>query len=748
MRHARTVVGLVSGVLWVLALGTEASAQTNVGGGFTLDGEVRSGVQFFIAEPSDKATSKFDEYRDVHNGLFLESLYLRLRAPDGIYSATLEGSKWGRQDQEYALGVSRLGLWDARFEWDQTPHVYSRDTARLLAQDIGRSVFVLPTPRPLLPTYNGGSVIDQVGVLWQTARLSFFLTPTPEWELRSEYTRIHKEGTRAIGISYQTPMNNFAEFLEPVNQLIHDLRLGGTYATDTWQIKFGYAFSMFQNFRNSVTGDNPCFGLTGPLTSQCTAADGLPGTPAAPGAEASGKVSLAPDNMAHTFTLAGGISLPNRTRVSANTSYSLRLQNEGFLPHTNTQSIAGNPGLFLPDKSLDGVTGVFLGNLNVISRPLPPLTLSFKYRIFDLHDMSNAPIFPCGVESDSRLYCDAGGALPGGPPRQAKRIDFTKQDAEIDNRWRFSNMVSTTLGVGWQGWDRNSTRNVYHSDEPFAKAILEVNPTDWLSNRLEYRLSFLRNSNYNPRPTHIATDQSPLERKIDLAERNTQQISLLTQVSPIDTVSVGVTGSWRSNDYIDSPLGVQQGVDWAAGINISWRPTDRITLSAGYVHDWTFTKQQQNAIFPGTFPANPSYAWLSDNADTTNTYNVRLDAIVIPQKLNFNLGMSYAAAVGTIKTRNTDPPPTGQPAAQNNQALAFRFPAFEDELLRLDMGITYNFDKVWTATLGYALETWHKKDFRTDNLTPFQSGITSIFLGENYPNYTVTLISFVVGYKF
>jgi len=166
------------------------------------------------------------------------------------------------------------------------------------------------------------------------------------------------------------------------------------------------------------------------------------------------------------------------------------------------------------------------------------------------------------------------------------------------------------------------------------------------------------------------------------------------------------------------------------------------------VHHWPFTKHQQTAIFPGTFPANPSYAWLSDNADTTNTYNVRLDAIVIPQKLNFNLGMSYAAAVGTIKTRNTDPPPTGQPAAQNNQALAFRFPAFEDELLRLDMGITYNFDKVWTATLGYALETWHKKDFRTDNLTPFQSGITSIFLGENYPNYTVTLISFVVGYKF
>ena len=733
----------------VCAFAIEASAQTQVGGGFTLDGEVRSGIQFFINEPSDKASAKFDEYRDVHNGLFLESLYLRLKSPGGIYSGTLEGSKWGRTDQEYGLGLERLGLWYARFEWDQTPHVYSRDTARLLAQDIGRNVFVLSTPRPSpLTLYNGGQTLDQVGVLWQTGRLSFMLTPTPEWELKAEYTRIHKEGTRAIGISYQTPMNNFADFLEPVNQLIHDLRLGGTYAAEKWQVRFGYAFSMFQNFRNSVTGDNPCFGLTSAMPTGCTAADGAPGTPAAPGAEASGKVSLAPNNMAHTFTLSGGASLPMRTRVNANVSYSLRLQNDEFLPSTNTPGLAGNPGLFLPDKSLQGVTGVFLGNLNVVSRPMPPLTLSFKYRIFDLHDMSQAPIFPCGVESDSRIYCDAGGALPGGPPRQAKRIDFTKQDAEVDSRWRFNSLASATLGVGWQGWDRNSTRNVYHSDEPFGKAVIEVNPADWLYNRLEYRLSFLRNSNYNPRPTHIATDQSPLERKVDLAERNTQQINLLTQVSPIDTVSVGVIGSWRSNDYIDSPLGVQQSVDWAAGMNISWRPTERVTLSVGYVHDWAFTKQQQNAIFPGQFPAFPTYAWLSDNADTTDTYNLRLDAIVIPKKLDFNLGFSYASAIGTIKTRNPSPPPSGGPVGQNNQAIAQRFPAFEDELLRLDAGLTYHFDKVWTATLGYALETWHKKDFRTDTLNPFIPNVTSIFLGENYNNYTVNIVSLVVGYKF
>ena len=750
MRLARTVVGFMCGGLLVLTLALDASAQMDVGG-YKLDGEVRAGIQFFIDQPSDKASAKFDEYRDVHNGLFLETLRLRMFAPDGLTFGFLEGSKWGRRDQEYSLGAGRIGLWDARFDWDQTPHVYSRDTARLLATDVGRSVFVLPTPRPILPTYDGGKVIDEIGVLWQTARLSLFLTPTPNWELKAEYTRIHKEGTRAIGISYQTPMNNFAEFLEPINQLMHDFRIGGTYARETWQIQFGYAFSMFQNFRNSVTGDNPCFGLALALPNQCTGPDGTPGTLAAPGAEEKGRVSLAPDNMAHTFTIAGGVSLPMRTRVTLNLSYSLRLQNDDFQQHAITPYIAAStPGLVLPDKSLDGVTGVFLANLNVTSRPLPPLTLAFKYRIFDLHDMSDEPIFPCGVESDSRVYCDAGGANPGGPPRQARRHDYTRQNSEVTARWRFGPLASLTLGAGWEGWDRNSTGNVYHSDEPYAKAVFEMSPADWLLARLEYRPSFKRNSNYNPSPTHIATDQFPLERKINLAERDRQQVDVLVQVTPIDPLTVGLTGSWRGDDYPNSPLGVQEGVDWSAGVNISYRPTERLTLSAGYVRDWNFTKQLQWTIFPGTSPPTlrPTYQWISDSEDAIDTYHLQAAANLIPRKLDLNLGLSYASAVGTTKTRNPAGTPSGGPAAQNLQARALRYPATEDELVRLDAGLTYRFDKVWSLTLGYALETWHKKDFRTDELKPFTSGISSIFLGEDYKNYTVNIVSLVLGYRF
>ena len=43
---------------------------------------------------------------------------------------------------------------------------------------------------------------------------------------------------------------------------------------------------------------------------------------------------------------------------------------------------------------------------------------------------------------------------------------------------------------------------------------------------------------------------------------------------------------------------------------------------------------------------------------------------------------------------------------------------------------------------------WHKKDFRTDQLTPSINNVSSIFLGEDYKNYTVNIVSLVLGYRF
>src|SRR5438552_16189587 len=100
MRLARAVVGLMCGGLWVLALAVDASAQMDLGG-YKLDGEIRAGIQFFIDHPAYRESAKFQDYRDVHDGLFLERLRLRVFTPAGLTYCTLEVYERGRRDEAY-----------------------------------------------------------------------------------------------------------------------------------------------------------------------------------------------------------------------------------------------------------------------------------------------------------------------------------------------------------------------------------------------------------------------------------------------------------------------------------------------------------------------------------------------------------------------------------------------------------------------------------------------------------------------
>ena len=97
---------------------------------------------------------------------------------------------------------------------------------------------------------------------------------------------------------------------------------------------------------------------------------------------------LAPDNMAHTITLGGGVNLPMRTRLTGNFSYSLQLQNQDFLPQTINPTIAGDPSLVLPQNSLNGNVQTILLNLGAVTRPIRDVTLTAKYRLFDYSDHS------------------------------------------------------------------------------------------------------------------------------------------------------------------------------------------------------------------------------------------------------------------------------------------------------------------------------------------------------------------------
>jgi Putative outer membrane beta-barrel porin, MtrB/PioB len=84
----------------------------------------------------------------------------------------------------------------------------------------------------------------------------------------------------------------------------------------------------------------------------------------------------------------------------------------------------------------------------------------------------------------------------------------------------------------------------------------------------------------------------------------------------------------------------------------------------------------------------------------------------------------------------------------NFTAQAKPFPAFADELIRLETAAAYHFLKNWTLSFGYVFESFQKHDWRTDKLNPFVPAAgSSIWLGNDPRNYTAHTIGAVIRYS-
>jgi MtrB/PioB family decaheme-associated outer membrane protein len=748
----RRELGCVLGSLFLSGLlffPTEALADLEILG-LRASGEGEVGGRIFVDRPSRADRAKFEEYRDIPPGLFLERLRLRLESEDQRYSLEFGAQDAGEEDQHFFLRGAKLGQYAFEFDWDQLPHVFS-NTGRSPYRQTSRGVFELPDL--LQTTLQGASAAARPGILqnflatapdtdlrtrWDTAHFLTQYTPTPDWDLRAEFTHQLKHGERPIGMVFGSPGGNLIELPERIDQTVDNFGVTAGLARERYQLQLSYHLSLFQNDVGALTADDPLRITDAPLS------------PAGTSAPARGRLSLAPDNLAHTASLTGGVTLPWRSRLTGTFAYGWRFQDQGFLPHTINAAIA-NPGLALPANSLDGDVRTLLANLRFTSRPWRDITVAARYRFYDFDDRTPSLVFPAEVVTDTTLNTESVAS---------SRFSYTKHNAGADIGWRLLTPLSLKVGYEWERWDRDSRhREAPLTDEHTPKLSLDYTPLDWLLLRTSYAHSWRRISNYNTfaHLAHTVLEEESLQgeipqaqdillRKYDEADRDRDRADLLVQLTPVDTLTLTPNLSFRHDNYQNSPLGLQEDLSWAAGFDVTWSLMEGLALFASYMHEQYDARQRSRYREPPNQLENPTFDWVAKNLDIVDTVGAGIDAALIPKTLDLRLAWNFSTALGKMRAFNPVTP-TGGTAAQNASATATNFPNITDRLHQLEASLKYQITPASYLRFRYIFEQFNITDFRTDNIEPFMGG-TDIFLGAQIRDYTAHIFAITLGYRF
>ncbi len=702
---------------------------------FRLEGEVEVGFQTLSG---NTGSPTFFEYRDLKGKPTIPNL--RLKAEDSLGTRFLElgGRNMTRTDGSFFLRAGEYNTVKFDFGYDRLPHVIGLNRATIYRHQ-GDGTFSLPGG-PLNPVTEGpfnstpGTTVGErnaiassvnnllqptrLGFQTDTARMGVQYLPTPDLTLTANYSRTEKSGTRPFGSVIRGPV---VEFAAPRDERIHEMGATAEYAKDWYQLRMNYTASLFENNVPHVAWDNVCGD-----GAACGNPSGL------------GRTAMMPNNLAHTFSGAGGASVPWwHTRLTGSMSYALWRQDQMFLPVSTVSSRNfSDAGATSPKAAMD----VLLANFGMTSRPLSSLTLTARYRYYHLDN--NTPIHTFTDIPSDRGLLQTTRTMP---------ISFRKQNVSTDAAWRMTSHLTAKIGYEWAHWGR-SFREAAESDEHIGKAALDYRPTRWATTRLTYSHA-VRTIGANGY-VHISPATAavlPQFRKFDQADRARDKVDWFLQATPFDPVSFSFQIYLQRDHFFNTSYGLQKSKAYGYSGDATWTPFERLTLTGGYAHDDYQSRQRNCYITSGS--CEPTDVYFSHPRDILDTWHAGMNAIVLPERLDINLDYRYvfgrskygmSGVAGGSVSGNPVPMPDTKNVFHVIQASA-----------------RYRLTLNWMLKVVYLYERYRESDFMVDNVTPSlanvvvdgfatqsASDVRSVLIPIQHGAYEAHFMGFSVAYRF
>ena len=775
-------------------------AQAQEEGKIESSGEVTVGIR---QGDVDSNSSKFNKNRDIDDGFYLDNLEFGIVDPNKGRFLDFQGDNLLKDDQSIRFGFGSYGSWNFVIDRNEIPNNLS-NKAQTPYIDKGDGLLTLPSTSPipntkLAPTAAQAAAgelrdNDAATASWLSTTLhgtdlgtqrnktgaTLSVTPHQDLKFRLSLSDERKDGSNLTygPIGDRPPRTLNVQLAEPIDYKTQELKFEAEYNRPTYQALFTYLLSDFENEIGTLRWQNPYVAdVDGSGFDTWNAAHNI---------ASFGQRALAPDNSYQNVSLAFGIDLPMASRLNTSIAYAIMEQDETLLPYSSSNlgsTTAFDSTAQLPRTNADTEINTLLLNADYSINPIERLNLRAFVRYYELDNKT---------AQDNWWYVTSDTRGTGNPSYKHKRVNlayaYDQTNYGLETSYNLP-LMRTTLGLGYEREDIDREFREANTEENIIKASLKTRPTDWLTLRAKYLYGDRDGGEYNNNVTaqsywyalaDAGTDRDnpqftfsnhPDMRKFDVSDRERDQFDLAATVMPMAGLDLTASYRFKKDDYASgvtstqpllvSGLGVADADDTAStpgdqigllesksnryGLDASYVPTDRLTLSA-FASRETVESTQRGLEFNENNKMNPTAVsataelgpwtrttsqWMAVTDDKTNTIGVGAGFELIPGKLRLATDYTYSqgkvdidySGFGTQSSVNPDN------TLADTHEFAFRNPeTVSHKQYNLNASLEYQFVKNLVAGVHYIYDRYKISDWMQEENTPWTESVGSEFL--------------------
>lgn len=684
-----------------------------------------------LATDLDTGSAKFEEYRDLGSGFWLDRLHLSGESADGETLLDFTAVSAGRDDGRYTLALGTPGRYQLTLDYNKIPHRFGNG-ARLLWTETRPGVYEIPDSVQtqlqtaveanrtalnynfldnLLAPYLAAARTADLGLVRDRSRARLDVGQLGRLAWAVEVTHEQRKGNRPFGASFG--FNSVTEVPEPIDYDTQGAELSAEWTGSRSGLRFGYRASRFENHVDTLIWDNPFRAVdsTDPNAYQAPSASSTNGA-------SRGIADLAPDNRSDVLFLSGRTRFGRRGWAQTSVSWNRMQQDDPLLPYTLNTAIRGvgeggasflaSDPAALPARSADAEVEVMNLAGDVGTRFGDDWGLTFRYRYYDYDNQSPRIAFPGYVRFQSAWLTTPRITVPYAWKTQdltgeltwdvtkASRLVLSAQHKEINREfqevesagedvWKLSFDTRLARGLTLRASTERGDRDIdgYHSEAAEESFVL---------------------------PTPLTTQ--PGLRKFSQAARRYGAHHLTLQWLPAEAWNVFVGASRRKDDYDESLFGLVSDDIFQVNAEVGYTPREGLDVYAfaQRADRESFQRGRQSAATPST---NPLDDWTATFEEINDLYGLGLTA-KLGERWSAVIEGRYSISDGAADLAS---PPGGTPD------VAVGFDNYEDiELGAFLAEIDYQWTPRATVGLLYRFEEYTIDSFILQGLRNYLPG--------------------------